>query len=72
MLKIGMYELKRIRTLRDIGWMNCDTRIILPAGWGGEVERLRPGSVSTLPEWFSICDQYMTDEYVQEVTSCLI
>lgn len=72
MLKIGMNERKRIRLIRSITWTNGACLAILPAGWEGEVERLRPGSVSTLPEQFSICDQYLTDEYVQEVTSCLV
>lgn len=69
MLRIAMYERKRIRTLRDIGWANYGMpHKTLPAGWEGEIERLRPGSVSTLPEQFVICDRYLTDEYVREVT----
>lgn len=64
MLKIGMYERKRIRLVKDIGWTNCDTHNTLPAGWEGEIERLRPGSVSTVPDQFVICDRFLTEEYV--------
>ena len=64
MLKIGMYERKRVRLVRDITWTNCDTQSTLPAGWEGEIERMRPGSVITVPDQFVICDRFLTEEYV--------
>lgn len=67
MLKIGLYERKRIRLVKDIGWKNCDTRTTLPAGWEGEIERLRPGSVNTVKEQFCICDCFLTDEYIRDL-----
>jgi hypothetical protein len=67
MLKLRNYERMKIRTLRDISWTNYDTHKTLPAGWEGEVERLRPGSVSTVQDQFVICDCYFTEEYVREV-----
>ena len=67
MLKINMYDRVLIRTLRDITWTYAEIRSVLPAGWVGEVERLRPGSVMAVKENFCICDRFLTEEYVQEV-----
>lgn len=66
-MKIDMYERKQIRTVREIGWTNGTSHKTLQAGWEGEIERLRPGSVSTVPDQFVICDCYLKDDYVQEV-----
>jgi len=68
---VEMYKRKRVRVLKDITWTNAGgPRRTLPAGWEGEITRLRPDSASAMLEngsEFCVCEKFLLDGSLQEI-----